>query len=182
MKGWVKVDFLLIAAVTMHFVIYMFLVLVSHPENTVAEGVHQPIGPCNQKSQLATPTNFVVNLQNHFSSSKQFSKMQRRAYSRKNFKQNRVCNSNFFVLKALPSKGAHKLTPCGFRRSTGEHFCARESRKQTFSIFIVFLVNYRLWQQMEGHLNSTQCAVLLLKIARSTLLLFGAFFSQSFLF
>lgn len=46
-------------AVATHYLFYMVLVLVADPVNIVAEGLHQPIGPCNVTQKVQTPTGLV---------------------------------------------------------------------------------------------------------------------------
>lgn len=45
---------------------YMMLVLVADPKNIVSEGLHQPIGPCNQTQKVQTPTGLVCFWLNFF--------------------------------------------------------------------------------------------------------------------
>uniref|UniRef100_A0A914C0X7 DUF7802 domain-containing protein n=1 Tax=Acrobeloides nanus TaxID=290746 RepID=A0A914C0X7_9BILA len=47
-------------AVATHYLFYMVLVLVADPVNIVAEGLHQPIGPCNITQKVQTPTGLIL--------------------------------------------------------------------------------------------------------------------------
>uniref|UniRef100_A0A914W1X5 Acyltransferase 3 domain-containing protein n=1 Tax=Plectus sambesii TaxID=2011161 RepID=A0A914W1X5_9BILA len=47
-------------AVCVHYLFYMVLVLVADPLNIVAEGLHQPIGPCHLKQSVLTPSGLVL--------------------------------------------------------------------------------------------------------------------------
>ncbi len=46
-------------AICIHYLFYMVLVLVADPQNIVAEGLWQPIGPCNETHILQSPTGIV---------------------------------------------------------------------------------------------------------------------------
>jgi len=47
-------------AVVVHYMFYMMLVLVADPKNIVSEGLHQPIGPCNDTQLVHTPTGMLL--------------------------------------------------------------------------------------------------------------------------
>lgn len=47
-------------AVCFHYLFYMVLVCISDPKNIIAEGLHQPIGPCNVTQKVQTPTGLVL--------------------------------------------------------------------------------------------------------------------------
>uniref|UniRef100_A0A7E5A239 Transmembrane protein n=2 Tax=Panagrellus redivivus TaxID=6233 RepID=A0A7E5A239_PANRE len=47
-------------AICLHYLFYMVLVLIADPVNIVAEGLHQPIGPCYEMQKVQTPTGLVL--------------------------------------------------------------------------------------------------------------------------
>jgi hypothetical protein len=47
-------------AVCFHYMFYMILVCVADPANIVADGLHQPIGPCNTTQKVQTPTGLIL--------------------------------------------------------------------------------------------------------------------------
>lgn len=46
-------------AVCLHYLFYMVLVLIAQPQDIVAEGLHQAIGPCNVTQKVQTPSGYV---------------------------------------------------------------------------------------------------------------------------
>jgi len=47
-------------AICVHYMFYMILVIVADPVNIVSEGLHQPIGPCDEVQKVQTPTGKVL--------------------------------------------------------------------------------------------------------------------------
>lgn len=49
----------LTAGVIIHCFFHMFLALFSSPNDVIAEGIHQPIGPCYNMEKIQTITGIV---------------------------------------------------------------------------------------------------------------------------
>ncbi|XP_013189126.1 uncharacterized protein LOC106133833 [Amyelois transitella] len=49
------IDYLLILQLAVHFLLYLVFVIFFHPEREWSLGLHEPVGPCNEKASLVTP-------------------------------------------------------------------------------------------------------------------------------
>lgn len=50
-----SIDYVLIAQLALHYVIYLWFVVSWSPEREVSTGLHEPVGPCDQTASLVTP-------------------------------------------------------------------------------------------------------------------------------
>lgn len=53
-------------ALCIHYLFYMLLAIVADPKNAVSEGLHLPIGPCNDYEQVHTPLGGVLKRSKYF--------------------------------------------------------------------------------------------------------------------
>uniref|UniRef100_A0A8R1DGP2 DUF7802 domain-containing protein n=1 Tax=Caenorhabditis japonica TaxID=281687 RepID=A0A8R1DGP2_CAEJA len=56
----------LAAAIAIEYLFFMIAVLISDPANIVSDGLHQPIGPCNETQKVQTPTGLVLQKKKYF--------------------------------------------------------------------------------------------------------------------
>ncbi|CAI5454038.1 unnamed protein product [Caenorhabditis angaria] len=56
----------LACAIAIEYLFFMIAVIVSDPLNIISEGLHQPIGPCNETQKVQTPTGLVLQKQKYF--------------------------------------------------------------------------------------------------------------------
>ncbi|XP_041987294.1 uncharacterized protein LOC121739046 [Aricia agestis] len=49
------IDFVLLAQLALHYLTYWAFVVFLHPEREWSTGLHEPVGPCNEKATLVTP-------------------------------------------------------------------------------------------------------------------------------
>ncbi|UMM39322.1 hypothetical protein L5515_016426 [Caenorhabditis briggsae] len=56
----------LAAAIAIEYLFFMIAVVISDPVNIVSDGLHQPIGSCNETQKVQTPTGLVLQKKKYF--------------------------------------------------------------------------------------------------------------------